>query len=127
MANRAEQLARETWFDQRESVAAAPLKSGDGGGTFGGMTDPLPDLRHRVGRLEVGFCSAFVIVVLAAWALYSALHGDMRGIDDRLRSVEITQARAEGKLDKIDAKTSDMNERMTGIQRTLDERLPQKR
>lgn len=98
--------------------ANGPLKPGNGGGTSGGMTDDwkesvdrqLGQLHGDVRALLYGLLGAAAFLLAAIAALYaytdskaegvrSSISSQVDGVDARLRALETSQARVEGKLD----------------------------
>jgi len=57
----------------------------------------IADHGHRIGRVELGICAGFLIILGGGWALYSKL-------DDRVTTVALSQEDMKGQIGTLGAK-----------------------
>jgi len=106
-------------------AGAAPiLKDGDGGGTSDGMgTTAAGSIEGRVSRLELGFCAAFVFIVIGALALYGKLADRSDVLNERIQAVAITQTEMRGDMKLMTAKLETIDKRLESADGKLDKLL----
>jgi hypothetical protein len=100
------------------------LQPPDGGGTSGGMASAPPtDLHSRVGRLEMGFCAACVLIFSAIIGSYLLMANKFDAVGDRVGRVEVAVGQLQAKATETDRRLDRMDAKLD----TLLERIPAKR